>query len=248
MLRRIVLLQPHEYLGDAWKQRTFAPAGLGLAQAVKVKGQEYVEALPPVPAFRRLSTGNEKVAAPIGVPRKPAHVPADSYAVVAMFDDQEAIDRYRRDKGAEGKGVFADPNIEATPAYCQHGAIGDTSDVARLLGLAPLQKRKLNGKGVRVAVVDTGIDGNHLAPDGTSLSARIDTTRGFPRDYAPGSAPRDHGTMVAYDASIAAPKATLLDYALLRSTAGSWEGFLSDAIAAFGDLIDLLQRKPGPLV
>jgi subtilisin family serine protease len=144
--------------------------------------------------------------------------------------------------------VFADPKIEATPAYCRHRAIGSTTDVTRLLGLAPLQKRGLNGKGVRIAVVDTGIDGNHLAPDGSSLSTRIDTTRGFPRNYPPGSARRDHGTMVAYDASIAAPKATLLDYALLRSTAGSWEAFLSDAIAAFGDLIDLLRRKPGSLV
>jgi subtilisin family serine protease len=35
----------------------------------------------------------------------------------------------------------------------------------------------------------------------------------------------------------------------LRSKKGStWNGFLSDAIAAFADLIDLLEREPGPLV
>jgi hypothetical protein len=41
----------------------------------------------------------------------------------------------------------------------------------------------------------------------------------------------------------------MLDYGLLQSTAGpTFNAFLSDAIAAFADLIDLLEREPGPLV
>jgi subtilisin family serine protease len=69
-------------------------------------------------------------------------------------------------------------------------------------------------------------------------------------NYVPGTAPSDHGTMVAFDARIAAPEATILDYALLRSAQNnSWTGFLSDAIAAFADLRELItSRAPGPLV
>jgi subtilisin family serine protease len=248
MLRRIVLLKPHEFLDKAWQQRTFAPAGVGLAHNISVRGQQFMEVLPPVPAFRRLPTGNEKVAAPIGVPRKPASVPAESFAVVAKFEDEEAIARFRRDKAAEVRGIFADPRIEAAPGYCQTSAVGQTTDVARLLGLGPLHARNLDGRGVRVAVVDTGIDGSHVGPNGKVLGDRIDSSRSYPGGYKPGSARRDHGTMVAYDISIAAPKATLLDYALLQAGAGSWEAFLSDAIAVYADLIDLLQRTPGPLV
>src|SRR5216110_1917372 len=51
--------------------------------------------------------------------------------------------------------------------------------------------------------------------------------------------------MVAYDVQIAAPDAQLLDYALLRSQAGTWAAFLSDAIAAFADLVDRVNAAPG---
>ncbi len=54
--------------------------------------------------------------------------------------------------------------------------------------------------------------------------------------------------MCAWDVRISAPDASLLDYALLKSTGDTWAAFLSDAIAAFADLIDLLARAPGALV
>jgi len=51
--------------------------------------------------------------------------------------------------------------------------------------------------------------------------------------------------MVAYDVRIAAPDAQILDYALLRSRAGIWAAFLSDAIAAFADLVERVNGSPG---
>jgi hypothetical protein len=54
--------------------------------------------------------------------------------------------------------------------------------------------------------------------------------------------------MVAFDILLGAPDATLLDYALLSSTKAFRSGFLSDACAAFADLLELLERKPGPLI
>src|SRR3989441_407888 len=63
--------------------------------------------------------------------------------------------------------------------------------------------------------------------------------------YVPGSTAPTHGTMVAYDVRIAAPDAQILDYALLRSQAGTWAAFLSDAIAAFADLVERVNAAPG---
>src|SRR3989475_270271 len=63
--------------------------------------------------------------------------------------------------------------------------------------------------------------------------------------YVPGSSAPDHGTMVAYDLRIAAPDARILDYALLKSQAGTWAAFLSDGIAAFADLVERVNAAPG---
>src|SRR2546421_106148 len=63
--------------------------------------------------------------------------------------------------------------------------------------------------------------------------------------YVPGTSAPNHGTMVAYDVRIAAPDAQLLDYALLTSRAGTWAAFLSDAIAAFADLVERVNATPG---
>src|SRR6266699_531239 len=102
--------------------------------------------------------------------------------------------------------------------------------------LERLRRAGLTGRGVHVAIVDTGIDGS-----------RIPVAGGWaPRPgYAPGSSAPNHGTMVAYDVRIAAPDARILDYALLTSRAGTWAAFLSDAIAAFADLVERVNATPG---
>src|SRR3989454_11909082 len=51
--------------------------------------------------------------------------------------------------------------------------------------------------------------------------------------------------MTAFDARIAAPEAEIFDYALLKSHAGTWSAFLSDAISAFADLIERVHARPG---
>jgi subtilisin family serine protease len=61
--------------------------------------------------------------------------------------------------------------------------------------------------------------------------------------------PVDHGTMCAFDVGIAAPRCTLLDYALLQSqaTGGSaMDGFLSDAVSGFSQLLDLMTGPNAP--
>lgn len=240
MLRRIVVTRSHEPLGDAFRARSFGPAGSILHQAVKVSGMEFDDKLHPVriPGAPALRLAQPRAAGfnyrDLSRPEAPG-----AFAVRALFDDQEAIDRLRADRKGEVIGIFADPVIRACPTYCGEAAVGSSRDVARVLGVPALRKARLSGRNVRIAIVDTGIDGQRIpnVREGWSADGQ----------YQPGSAGVDHGTMCAFDAHIAAPEAELLDYALLRN-AEALTSFLSDAIAAFADLIGRLQSKPGPLV
>ncbi len=137
-------------------------------------------------------------------------------------------------------GVYADPVIEHCLTCGGDSAVGTFKDVARLLDTTKLQVAGMDGAGVHLAIVDTGINAAHLKTFG--LPARINATKSWtPRGVTtkPGKHPVDHGTMCAFDASIAAPEATYLDHALLLSqTAGPtvMSGLLSDAIRSYAKL------------
>lgn len=163
------------------------------------------------------------------------------------------------------KRVFADPVIEeadiaertdaeviaATPQICPGSPpLGTDRHVAARIGVPWLRRRRMDGRGVYMAIVDTGINVAHLRSRGKRPI--LDARRSWmarPGDR-PGRLPVGHGTMVAYDTMIAAPRATLLDIALLRSTrrGGSvMAGLLSDAIRAYVHLYRLIRgpRRPG---
>jgi subtilisin family serine protease len=143
-------------------------------------------------------------------------------------------------------GVFSDPVIER--CICPQRAIGTHNDVARVLGVQTLAGRGLDGRGVPVAVVDSGINKAHLVARGQNPT--IDVQRSWsPRNVTtrPGRHPVDHGTMCAFDVGIAAPRSRLLDYALLLSTRQGptvMAGYLSDAVAAYGKLLRIIRRVP----
>ena len=235
MPRRIVLLRSHELLQDGWRQRAFGPAGSLLDGIGKVAGVRLDETYHPIQVRRRIGGGDDPPAASgfnYGAAGR-----ADTYAVRVEADGEDSIERLRRDRQADIVGVFTDPVVSPFPsAYCADPPVGATADVARRLGVGALRRAGLTGRGVHVAVVDTGIDGS-----------RIPVAGGWaPRPgYVPGSSAPNHGTMVAYDVRIAAPDAQLLDYALLTSRAGTWAAFLSDAIAAFADLVERVNATPG---
>ena len=165
-----------------------------------------------------------------------------AYGVRVEATDEDAIHRLRHDRSEEVIGVYADPSIAAFAApYCGREAVGDAAEVRRKLGVRTLQREKLTGKKVRIAIVDNGVHGDTI-PVAGGWSPDV--------NYVPGTASPSHGTMVAFDARLAAPEARILDYALLRSESNNvWTAFLSDAIAAFADLIELItSRERGPLV
>lgn len=235
MTRRIVLIRSHGPLQEGWRTRSFGPAGRLLDDRFKVAGVTFDATYHPVQVWRRRGGGGDPpIASGFNYG---AAGSADTYAMRVEFDDADAIERLRRDRNPEVVGVFADPTVTAFPsAYCGEAAIGATADVARSLGVPALSRAGLTGAGVHVAVVDTGIDGTRIPVAGGWAP-----TPG----YVPGSTAPTHGTMVAYDVRIAAPDAQILDYALLRSQAGTWGAFLSDAIAAFADLVERVNAAPG---
>ena len=163
------------------------------------------------------------------------------------------------------KAVYADPVMEeadvaeesdtdvlaSVPQICPASPpLGTDRHVAARIGVPWLRRRRMDGHGVYMAIVDTGINLAHLRSRGKNPI--LDTGRSWmarPGDV-PGRLPVGHGTMVAYDTMIAAPRATLLDIALLRSTrrGGSvMAGLLSDAIRAYVHLYRVIRgpQRPG---
>jgi len=113
----------------------------------------------------------------------------------------------------------------------------------------------MDGNGVLLAIVDNGINLAHLRSHGLNPNFSAERSwvptrpEGQPQ-LIPGQLPVGHGTMCAFDALIAAPRATLLDIAVLRSQrtgASAMDGLLSDAVLAFSFLLRLLRetRRPG---
>jgi len=190
---------------------------------------------PPLPLAAR-SAGKIKLAA--------ATVEAAPVFAMRGTIDAESVESVRN--ASKGVQIFADPQIGRFKPICIGEAPhGTAADVAKLLDVKTLHDKGLTGKNVAVAIMDTGINIAHLKTRG--LKPKLDKTvfwapPGLP-PRKPGEYDVDHGTMCAYDAMIAAPQCTLLDFPILQSTTpgGSvMEGFLSDALLAFSYLRDQL--------
>jgi subtilisin family serine protease len=137
--------------------------------------------------------------------------------------------------------IYSDPQIRPMLTCGGSPPLGGTVDVATHLHVNQLKAKKLTGKKVAVAVVDTGINLAHLqhklghAPSFDKAASWAPPGTPPP---APGAWPVNHGTMCAFDILIAAPEATLVDVPVLSAHfpgGGSiMSGTLSAAIAAYG--------------
>lgn len=139
--------------------------------------------------------------------------------------------------------VFSDPAIGLVPAAFGEPPIGTVLDVSRQLGMGRLGRLGMDGTGVAIALIDNGINLSFLRSRGLQPSLDYHSSWSPNQTVTPGSAPIDHGSMCAYDALIAAPRATLLDFAVARTTrqgGSAMDGFLSDALIAFGRLLTLM--------
>ena len=116
-----------------------------------------------------------------------------------------------------GAPIFADPDVRPYLTCGTSRAVGDAADVQTRLDTQTLRQHGLDGSGVAIAVVDTGIYLWHLKK-ALGFPPKIDQTNSWTPDTIatpPFSHRLGHGTMSAYDALLVAPEATLLDYAAL---------------------------------
>ena len=153
---------------------------------------------------------------------------------------------------SDGKVLYADPQIAPFPfdpqvagfaATCGNTpALGDSGALKALLKVPALSGKQLDGTNVAIAIMDTGINLAHLNAR-LGGSVRLDATNSW---MAPGNPTMpgrhlvNHGTMCAYDALIAAPNATLLDFPILGVQApggGPMSGSIGVALIAFSHLI-----------
>ncbi|MFF2550297.1 S8 family serine peptidase [Nocardia sp. NPDC058058] len=152
-------------------------------------------------------------------------------------------------RSATVSGVFADPVIENNLTCGGTPAVGTWHDIESRLHTDQLTAAGLTGAGVALAILDTGINAAFVGKVRGTPPA-IDAARSWnPSGVTgtPGEFPVAHGSMCAFDALIAAPQASFLDYPVLQSArhGGSvMDGLLSDAVAAFAQLRTVLIAQP----
>lgn len=198
---------------------------------------------------------------PVPIPPAPAGGPAGLWAVAAgpgqssyvmrASVQPDRVDDFLQQAAGDPEvlGVFADARIQPIAPVCPVGPVGTDLDVENLLGVAELQARGMDGSGVRVVIVDTGVNLTHLERKGKRPAFDHELSWGPLGNERLGAMKVDHGTMCAFDVCIAAPRCTLVDHALLGSVAegGSvMDGLLSDAVQSYGILLSHLMRGPGP--
>ena len=94
-----------------------------------------------------------------------------NYMAVAEFESEEMADLFQSEASPqEVEGVYADPEIAPFPTVCPGGAVGAVSDVENQINIAPVHAAGQRGQGVRIAVVDTGIDSTRINVSGALIS------------------------------------------------------------------------------
>lgn len=181
--------------------------------------------------------------------------PQDATFIVRGQVDEEQISKLEKEaeQSRSVVNIFSDTAIQPMIICPGSPASGTDTDVERLLCTAKMHSRGMDGSGVLVAVVDSGVNMSYLNSKGKNPN--FDAARSWawnPAVVTPGSAPVDHGTMCAFDVCIAAPKCTILDIALLRPISAApggslMSGLLSDAIRAYSHLLTIMNapRRPG---
>ena len=202
--------------------------------------------IPPKPSGDGAAASGIGMAASFTATEPPTHVVRAAVQVDAWSDFLE-----RADKDNNVFAVFGDPAIAAFEArtVCPTDPVGTDLDVERLLLVDELHRRGMNGAGVPVAIVHSGVSLPYLRRRGKTPEFSAELSWGPVAGQPLGDMPVDHGTMCAYDACIAAPACTIIDHALLTSpTSGGsvMDGYLSDAVKSYGVLLSYMSRASEP--
>lgn len=194
-------------IDSALAERAGAPRGIlpatNLPSAVEID-----------PQFAAIPIASGRIAARLEA-LHPNH--ADHFAVHGSLD-VETLDAVPEE--IDGRRVLADPMIDTYVTCFDDDPLGTKDDVVDKLQLAALHAHGLDGEGVAVAIVDTGINLDHLEAR-LGFRPKLDASYSWKPaglDVLPGHYPVGHGTMCAYATLLAAPKATLIDVPALVGT------------------------------
>jgi hypothetical protein len=117
-------------------------------------GVEFDAAFSPVPIPPKSAAGDADTTAAFAAPG------LSTYVVRATIQTDALPDLLKQANSDPNiVGVFADPRIQPIAA-CPNGPVGTALDVERLLLVEELRRRGLDGTGVKVVIVDTGVNMN----------------------------------------------------------------------------------------
>ncbi len=186
---------------------------------------------------------------------------SDTFVVRGHFKSPEVLHRIARESSGTAPVFHADPPIFGLlapphPTCGTSPAVGDSGTVRDKLHARELADAGLDGCDVALAIVDSGIylpRITHLLGDfrPSGFRPNIDPANSWKQHVVtePFCHRLGHGTMCAYDALIMAPKATLLDYAILLGRPDDQNRIkttLSAALRAYGRLIKLMRSQSWP--
>jgi subtilisin family serine protease len=231
----ILVVPEHEHFRNvATAAMTDMAARLDRTKAPTYPGVELDEAFPPVPLGTAQPGGVEMAEV---APSVSKHFAVRGHVTVAEGAQPPAQ--------AGEAAVYSDPQIRPMLTCGGSPPLGAAASVATHLHVSQLRAKDLDGTGVAVAVVDTGINLQHLATKlghKPKFDAAASWTPPSTPPPAPGAWPVNHGTMCAYDALIAAPVATLVDFPVLSAhfpgSGSIMSGTLAAALVAYGFMLN----------
>jgi Subtilase family len=189
-------------------------------------------------------------------------VKSERFLVSGFVEVNDRVPEYFVEKDKKRYPIHSNPLVggllqPCLPTCGTSKYVGDTQKVRKKLDVQTLKLKGLDGAGVALAIVDSGIYipriecllGESLKPTSTVDLDGNHSWRPTGLVTQPGKHRLGHGTMCAYDALIAAPKATLLDFPMLlaRPIADHHSTSMADAaMLAYAKLANIWWSNPKP--
>ena len=176
---------------------SFGPVAAASPLAISaVAGVQFDATFSPVPIPPKPTSGAVGLAAAFSASEPPTYIVRAAVQSEALPDFLNSADT-----DPDVVGVFADPRIQPI-AVCPAGPIGTDRDIEQLLLVEELRNRGMDGTGVKVVIVDTGVNMKYLGQHGKTPNFDAELSWGPIEKQPLGSMSVGHGTMCAYDVCI----------------------------------------------